>query len=104
LSYVATKHGVLGIARATALAYAAEGIRCNALCPGDFESHIFDEFLAASGDPVAARRELEQLYPTKRILKPEDVAETVVFLASDASNGINGTSILVDDGILAKNY
>jgi NAD(P)-dependent dehydrogenase (short-subunit alcohol dehydrogenase family) len=104
LSYVASKHGVLGITRSTALAYAAEGIRCNALCPGDFESRIFDEFLAASDDPASARRELEQLYPTKRILTPEEVAETAVFLASDASTGINGTSILVDDGILAKNY
>jgi NAD(P)-dependent dehydrogenase (short-subunit alcohol dehydrogenase family) len=104
LSYVATKHGVLGITKATALAYAVDGIRCNAVCPGDFQSQMFDDFLANEADPVAARRDLQNLYPTQRILRPEDVAETVVFLASDASHPVNGTSILVDDGLLAKNY
>lgn len=104
VSYVASKHGVLGITKTVALAYAAEGIRCNAMCPGDFESPVFEEFLAAEADPAAARRDLEQLYPTKRILRPEDIAETAVFLASDASHPINGTSILIDDGILTKNY
>jgi NAD(P)-dependent dehydrogenase (short-subunit alcohol dehydrogenase family) len=96
VSYVASKHGVLGITKVTALAYAAEGIRCNAMCPADFESQVFEDFLAAEADPVAARRELEQLYPAKQILRPEDVAETAVFLASDASGPINGTSILID--------
>jgi NAD(P)-dependent dehydrogenase (short-subunit alcohol dehydrogenase family) len=104
VSYVATKHGVLGITKTVALAYASEGIRCNAMCPGDFESQVFEDFLAIEADPEAARRELEQLYPTKRILKPEDIAETAVFLASDASHPINGTHILIDDGILTKNY
>lgn len=103
-SYVATKTGVLGLTRATALAYAAEGIRCNALCPGDFESPMFDNFLEASADPEAARKELEALYPTGRILKPEDVANAAVFLASDEARGVNGTSLVVDDGILAKTY
>lgn len=104
MSYVATKHGVLGITKATGLAYAEHGIRCNAVCPGDFESQMFEDFLAIEADPAAARRELEQLYPTKRILLPEDIAETAVFLASDASHPINGTHILVDDAILTKNY
>jgi len=103
-SYVATKTGVLGLTRATALAYANEGIRCNAVCPGDFESPMFTSFLEATPDPVAARNELAALYPTDRILKPEDVANVVVFLASDSAHAINGTSIVVDDGILAKTY
>ncbi len=104
ISYVATKHAVLGITKVTALAYAADGIRCNAMCPADFESQVFDDFLAGEPDPEAARRELEQLYPSKRILRPEDIAETAVYLASDAAKPINGTSILIDDGLLAKNY
>ena len=103
-SYVATKTGVLGITRATALAYAAEGIRCNAVCPGDFESPMLEAFFAASDDPAAARREIESLYPTNRILKPEDVANAVVFLASDDAHAINGTTLVVDDAILAKTY
>lgn len=103
-SYVATKTGVLGLTRATALAYAADGIRCNAVCPGDFESPMFTSFLEASPDPARARRDLEALYPTHRILQPEDVANVAVFLASDEAHGVNGTSIVVDDGILAKTY
>ncbi len=103
-AYVATKSGVMGLTRATALAYAGEGIRCNALCPGDFESAMFDTFLAGEKDPAAARRQLEGLYPTRRILKPSDVANAAVFLASDESAGVNGTSLVVDDGLLAKTY
>jgi NAD(P)-dependent dehydrogenase (short-subunit alcohol dehydrogenase family) len=99
LSYFANKLGVLGITKVTALAYAEHGIRHDAICPGDFQSQMFDDFLAD-----AERHNLEQLYPTKRILTPEGVAETAVFLAPDASHPINGSHILVDDGILAKNY
>ena len=91
-AYVASKSGVMGLTRAIALTYAAEGIRCNALCPGDFESPMFDAFLAGASDPATARTEFEALYPTKRILKPGDVANAAVFLASDESAGVNGTS------------
>lgn len=103
-AYVATKSGVMGLTRATALAYAAEGIRCNALCPGDFESPMFETFVAGEPDPAAARAEIEALYPTKRILKPSDVARAAVYLASDESIGVTGTSLVVDDGLLAKTY
>lgn len=104
LAYVTTKSGVMGLTRATALAYAAEGIRCNAVCPGDFESSILEQFFAAAPDPTSARAAIAATYPTKRILSPDDVAGAVVFLASDEARGITGTSIVVDDGLLAKTY
>jgi NAD(P)-dependent dehydrogenase (short-subunit alcohol dehydrogenase family) len=100
--YVATKHGLLGITRATALGYAKDGIRCNALCPGDFESALTVDLLAGEADPDQARRELAACYPTDRILQPEDVAGAAVFLASDEAHAINGTSLVVDDAILTK--
>ncbi|WP_422749622.1 SDR family NAD(P)-dependent oxidoreductase [Mycobacterium sp. WMMD1722] len=103
-AYVATKSGVMGLTRSVALAYASEGIRCNALCPGDFESPMFDAFLASQTDPDTVRKDFEALYPTKRILKPVDVANAAVFLASDEALGVNGTSLVVDDGLLAKTY
>jgi len=103
-AYTATKSGVMGLTRSVALAYAAEGIRCNALCPGDFESPMLDAFLATQSDPDTARRDFEAVYPTKRILKPGDVANAAVFLASDEAVGVNGTSLVVDDGLLAKTY
>ncbi|SDC06666.1 NAD(P)-dependent dehydrogenase, short-chain alcohol dehydrogenase family [Mycolicibacterium neoaurum] len=103
-AYVATKSGVMGLTRSVALGYASEGIRCNALCPGDFESPMLDAFLLSQADPSNARQEFEALYPTKRILKPADVANAAVFLASDESSGVNGTSLVVDDGLTAKTY
>jgi NAD(P)-dependent dehydrogenase (short-subunit alcohol dehydrogenase family) len=103
-AYVATKSGVMGLTRSVALAYAAEGIRCNALCPGDFESPMFEDFLSAQIDPAAARRDFEALYPTKRILTAREVASAAVFLASDEAAGVNGTSLVVDDGLSAKTY
>ena len=103
-AYTATKSGVMGLSRSVALAYAAEGIRCNALCPGDFESPMFDAFLTTQSDPDTARKDFEALYPTKRILKPQDVANAAVFLASDEAIGVTGTSLVVDDGLLAKTY
>lgn len=101
-SYVATKSGLLGLTRATALAYASDGIRCNALCPGSFESPMQLNFLANAPDPVAARQRFLDLNPAGRILKPEDVAGAAVFLASDEARAINGTSLVIDDGTLAK--
>ena len=103
-AYVATKSGVMGLTRSVALGYAAAGIRCNALCPGDFESPMLDDFLSSQTDPTNARREFEALYPTKRILSPTDVAHAAVFLASDEAAGVNGTSLVVDDGLTAKTY
>lgn len=104
LCYAASKHGLLGLTKAVALAYATEDIRCNAVCPGDFDSPMILDYLAQTDDPVAARRSLENLYPTNRLLEAEDVAESVVFLASDAARGITGTSLLVDDGVTAKMF
>lgn len=103
-AYVATKTGVLGLTRATALAYARDGIRCNALCPGDFDSPMLDDFLAATGDPAQERARLDESYPAGRILQANEVAAAAVFLASDASRGVNGTSMVVDHALLTKTY
>lgn len=103
-SYVATKSGVMGLTRDTAIAYAAEGIRCNAVCPGDFESPMLEHFFETATNPAAARDAMERLYPTNRILSPADVAAAIVFLASDEARGMTGTSLVVDDGLTAKTY
>ena len=103
-AYVATKSGILGITRAAGVTYASDGIRCNAICPGDFESPMVDAYFARQSDPAVARRETEALYPGKRILKAAEVADVAVFLASDESLGVNATSIVVDGGLLAKTY
>ncbi len=103
-SYGATKHGVVGLARAIAVDYAPAGIRCNSVLPGDMETPMILEYFAASPDPDAARAEMEAAYPVKRIAHPREVARSVVFLCSDDASYITGTEILVDGGLLAKAY
>jgi NAD(P)-dependent dehydrogenase (short-subunit alcohol dehydrogenase family) len=73
-SYTATKHGVLGLTRALAVDYAADGIRANCVLPGDMETPMILEYFAASDDPAAARAEMEGAYPIKRIARPREVA------------------------------
>lgn len=103
-AYVATKTAVLGLTRATALAYAGDGIRCNALCPGDFDSPMLENYLSGAAEPDRERRTLEETYPAGRILASSEVASVAVFLASDAAIGINGTSVVVDHALLTKTY
>lgn len=103
-SYGATKHGVVGLARAIAVDYAAAGIRCNCVLPGDMETPMILQYFAASPDPAAARAEMEGAYPVKRLADPREVAQAVAFLCSDAASYITGTELLVDGGLLAKAY
>ena len=72
--------------------------------PATFNHRCSTTSLATQSDPDTARRDFEALYPTKRILTPGQVANAAVFLASDEAVGVNGTSLVVDDGLLAKTY
>ncbi len=103
-SYGATKHGVVGLARAIAVDYAQAGIRCNCVLPGDMETPMILQYFAASPDPAAARAEMEGAYPVKRLAQPREVANAVAFLCSDDASYITGTELLVDGGLLAKAY
>lgn len=103
-SYGATKHGVVGLARAIAVDYALAGIRCNCVLPGDMETPMILQYFEASPDPAAARAEMEGAYPVKRLAQPREVARAVAFLCSDDASYITGTELLVDGGLLAKAY
>jgi NAD(P)-dependent dehydrogenase (short-subunit alcohol dehydrogenase family) len=103
-AYCAAKAGVLGITRATAVQYAREGIRCNAICPGDIETPIVQAYFDASPDPAARRAEVEAEYPLGRIAQPEEIARAVVFLASDDSSFMSGQALVLDGGLLADCY
>jgi NAD(P)-dependent dehydrogenase (short-subunit alcohol dehydrogenase family) len=103
-AYTAMKTGVLGLTRAVAVDYAINGIRCNCVCPGDMETPMIEKYFSATADPVAARAEMEDAYPGKRIAHPREVAQAVLFLASDEASFVSGTYILVDGGLTAKTY
>jgi NAD(P)-dependent dehydrogenase (short-subunit alcohol dehydrogenase family) len=103
-AYTATKTGLLGLTRAIAVDYAIEGIRCNCVSPGDMETPMIEKYFNATDDPAAARAEMEAAYPGKRIAHPSEVANAVLFLASDDASFVSGEFIIVDGGLTAKTY
>jgi NAD(P)-dependent dehydrogenase (short-subunit alcohol dehydrogenase family) len=103
-AYCAAKGGVLGITRATAVRYGRDGIRCNAICPGDIDTPLVAAYFATADDPAALRAEVEAEYPLGRIAQPEEIARGVVFLASDDSSFMSGQPLILDGGLLADCY
>ncbi|HIT75776.1 MAG TPA: glucose 1-dehydrogenase [Candidatus Avipropionibacterium avicola] len=99
-AYSAAKAGVLALTRAIALDYGDRGIRCNAVAPGTVRTEVWGHRLA--NDPDALER-AAQFYPTGRIGEPDDIADALLFLASDAASWISGITLPVDGGLLAGN-
>lgn len=100
-AYHATKSGLLGLCRALADELAPQGTRVNCLLPGWIETPFNDSFWSFQSDPAAAEQNLLRQIPMRRQGTPEDVAGTILFLASPASRYITGTSIVVDGGYTA---
>jgi len=98
-AYVASKHAVVGLTRAAALEYAAKGIRINAVNPGTIRTPLLDPFIAALPDIEAT---LTAQHPVGRIGRPEEVAEAVVWLCSDAASFVIGHTMTVDGGYMAQ--
>jgi NAD(P)-dependent dehydrogenase (short-subunit alcohol dehydrogenase family) len=103
-AYTATKTGLLGLTKAIAVDYAADGIRANCVLPGDMETPMIQAYFAGQEDPVAARAEMEGAYPIRRLAQPREVANAILFLVSDESSFISGTHLLVDGALTAKTY
>ncbi|MGH8783357.1 SDR family oxidoreductase [Paraburkholderia sp.] len=96
--YPVAKHGVLGLTRALGIEYAPRNVRVNAIAPGYVETQLTHDWWGAQNDPVAARQATLDLQPMKRIGRPDEVAMTAVFLASDEAPFINASCITVDGG------
>jgi NAD(P)-dependent dehydrogenase (short-subunit alcohol dehydrogenase family) len=96
--YVASKHAVEGLTKAAALEFAEAGVRVNVVAPGPIETGMLSRFTGT--DKVKA--ELVGTVPLKRAGRPEEVAQAIVFLASDKASFITGASIAVDGGKLAR--
>ncbi len=96
ISYTASKGGVLALSRELGVEFARRGVRVNALCPGPIDTPMLRELYAA--DPAQAARRLVHV-PMGRFGLPEEIANAVLFLASDESSFITASSLLVDGGI-----
>jgi NAD(P)-dependent dehydrogenase (short-subunit alcohol dehydrogenase family) len=95
-AYVAAKHGIVGLTRAAALDHAADGIRINAVGPGFIQTPLLDNAPAEVVAGVAA------LHPLGRLGSPQEVAELVCFLASDAASNMTGGYYTTDGGYTAR--
>jgi NAD(P)-dependent dehydrogenase (short-subunit alcohol dehydrogenase family) len=98
ISYTASKGAVLSMTRELAVQFARENIRVNALCPGPVETPLL---LSIFGDDPAALERRRVHWPTGRLAKPREVVNGALFLASDESSYVTGSTFLVDGGLTA---
>jgi NAD(P)-dependent dehydrogenase (short-subunit alcohol dehydrogenase family) len=103
VAYSASKGGVVAFTRALALDHAREGIRVNAVAPGSVLTPMLRDAAERSNpeNPEAALAEFAQTHPIGRLIQPEDVANVVLFLASDKASVVTGVTVPVDGGLLA---
>jgi NAD(P)-dependent dehydrogenase (short-subunit alcohol dehydrogenase family) len=102
-AYAASKAGVVALTKTLALDHAPQNIRANCVCPGSIDTPMLRSAanMATPDDPEGTIRNWGDVHPLGRVGTPEDVANLVLFLASDRAGFITGTPVLVDGGLLA---
>ncbi|MBM4419499.1 MAG: SDR family oxidoreductase [Chloroflexi bacterium] len=101
-AYGATKHAVVGLTKAAAQELAADGIRVNAVCPGAVETPLMRSNLRWVGNEEEEYRKIARSAPLGRVGRPEEIAEIVLWLASDASSFATGAPFVVDGGLISR--
>jgi len=99
--YSVSKGGVMMLSKSIALEYAADGLRCNCICPGITDTPMLRHHLNTAVDPDRVLAERLRRTPTGVCVQPKDIAKTALFLSCEDSSGITGTHIVVDGGLLA---
>lgn len=97
IAYTASKGGVLAMTREIAIEFARQNIRANSLCPGPVQTPLLDELMS---DPARRQRRMVHI-PPGRLAQAIEIAQAALFLASDESSFVNGSTFLVDGGISA---
>jgi NAD(P)-dependent dehydrogenase (short-subunit alcohol dehydrogenase family) len=97
--YVASKHAVEGLTKSAALEGAAAGVRVNAVAPGPVATEMLDRF---TGGNTEAKAGFLAMIPSKRAATPDEIAQTIVFLASDKAHYLTGQSLTIDGGYTAQ--
>lgn len=98
-AYVASKHGVIGLTKAAALEYARRSIRVNVVCPGVIRTPMIDRF---TGKNKEVEKQFANQEPIGRLGEPEEVADAVMWLCSDAASFVTGVALPVDGGWVAQ--
>jgi dihydroanticapsin dehydrogenase len=101
-AYCASKGAVLQLTRAIALDMAHRNIRANCVCPGVIDTPMARLFIDQADDPAALRREYDELSPLGRMGRPREIADCIVFLASDESSFVTGTALVADGGTIIR--
>lgn len=98
-AYVASKHGIIGLTKTSALEYAKQGIRVNAVCPGAIKTPMIDRI---TGNKKEVEEQFAGLEPIGRLGQPEEVANAVLWLCSDEASFVTGHAMAVDGGWVAQ--
>jgi NAD(P)-dependent dehydrogenase (short-subunit alcohol dehydrogenase family) len=98
-AYVASKHGVIGLTKTSALECAKLGIRVNAVCPGVIQTPMIDRL---TGNDKEAIEQFTNLEPVGRFGQAEEVAEAVIWMCSDGASFVTGHAMAVDGGFVAQ--
>jgi NAD(P)-dependent dehydrogenase (short-subunit alcohol dehydrogenase family) len=100
-AYTASKGAVMMLSKSIALDYAADGVRCNCVCPGITDTPMFREHMDKQPDPEAAIRARLRRVPMGVSLTPYDIAKSVLYFSCEDSAGVTGTTLAIDAGYLA---
>ncbi len=98
-AYVASKHGIIGLTKTVAIEQAKNKVRINAVCPGVIDTPMIERLIKKD---ATLRSQYENMSLLKRFGKPEEIADAVLFLFSDKSTFITGTTLTVDGGLLLR--
>lgn len=101
-AYSVSKHGLIGLVRSMAVDYASCGVRVNGIAPGSVDTPLLRNSVASAENPEAVWAEINAMHPLGRSGQPREIADVVVFLASDKASFITGEVMKVDGGMRAR--
>jgi NAD(P)-dependent dehydrogenase (short-subunit alcohol dehydrogenase family) len=94
-AYASAKHAVVGLTKTAALEYIQQGIRINCICPGSTHSKIVSDWI---GDEPGKEADIAAMHPIGRLAEPEEIAESIIWLSSDAASYMVGHALAIDGG------